>query len=170
MDDAAYREAAEEMRHPAEEGRPDGHSRQDAAEERRRHRPVDQSRLAVVPDDLVANDDVFSRLGDDDGQIDRTVGCDCAHAVPPMSPRQADGRLEFSSSAPATSLRPYLVKCPKAPTTAPKMARTPSGRRTDFQNFTSRGMWGSLGRPYHSGWSAWASTVTTPVPPTPAGS
>src|SRR5436309_1447941 len=37
------------------------------------------------------------------------------------------------------------MKWPIAPSTAPKMATTPSGRSTDFQNRTPTGTWGSRG-------------------------
>src|SRR5688572_30541653 len=50
------------------------------------------------------------------------------------------------------------------------MATLPIDFRAPFHTCTARGTTGSFGNPYNSGCPPNASTVTTPVPPTPGGS
>src|SRR5262249_30062975 len=64
---------------------------------------------------------------------------------------------------------PNLREWPTRPGTVAAPPSRPSGRRTRLLKRTVHGTWGSAGSPYHSGWSPWASTVTTLVPPTPGG-
>ena len=114
----------------------------------------------AVADDLVAHHDVLR-------------GRAALAAAPTRGTRghRAHGRRRLRSSASSDLLGPSVMKCAKAPITAPKMANSPRGRSTDFQTRTrERDVRVSRASPYHSGWSPWASTVTTPVPPTPGGS
>src|ERR1017187_821950 len=64
VNEPAEREAPEEVRHPAEKGRPDRHPGEHRDEEAERDAPVDEARREAVPDDLVSDGDVFTIPGD----------------------------------------------------------------------------------------------------------
>src|SRR6185436_10402262 len=136
-------QAAEEPGQPAEDWRPDRQAREERDEEEQRDQPVDQARREPMADDLVADDHVL------------------------VPPRAEDAGVHGGAHGSFVSFGPTAKKCPIAPTTAPSTATKPSGRSTDFQKRTTRGTCGSRGSPYHSGWSPYAITVTTAVPPTP---
>ncbi len=108
MEPAADGEASEEVRHPAEDRRPDGQPGEQADEERDRDGPVDGPGGEAVPDDFVADDDVFTVASGDDGVVEGAVsGLYGAH-VSLLAVSQPGGRLASESEEPLTSFGPKL--------------------------------------------------------------
>src|SRR3972149_6237877 len=96
-----------------------------------------------------------------------TQTCNTRERKPPPSTIASQKSAGVQNASPVRSRYTYESAAMRTP---PSIARLPAHRSAPFQSVTPNGTVGFRGRPYSSGRSPSASTVTTDVPPTPGGS